>query len=141
MGLTLYYDWKTKIDPPRARRAIAKYRALALKLPFDKVSEIYEQDPPDGKARYRLYDAPIGEENLHKSHLSQNELLDQIAASGVKVGIRDDSKYAKHRDVNRLLRSLREWDAIVANIAGGLTDALQSSGGKIAAPIKDRPDF
>jgi hypothetical protein len=244
MGLTIYYDWKTKIDAPRARRVIAKFRAMAQKLPFDKVSDIYEQDPPEGKPLYRLYDhsyregnlylarrradgeeetvrmpalhalffsvyvkgaetamiglashPPVvihredviehnkdgcresrhigagdaiefptrrrgyyswhsfcktqyaanpklgGEANFLKAHLSLTELLDQIAASGVKVRIRDDSRYAKHRNVNRLLSSLREWDAIVANIAGGLADALQSTGGKVVAPIKDRPDF
>ena len=47
MGLTVYYDWKTKTELPSARRLITKFRAIALKLPFDDVSEIHEQDPPD----------------------------------------------------------------------------------------------
>ena len=33
MGLTLYYDWKTKSDLRSARRAIAKFHAIAQKLP------------------------------------------------------------------------------------------------------------
>jgi len=69
------------------------------------------------------------------------ELLDQIAATGAKVRIRDDSRYAKHRDVNRLLRSLREWDAIVARFVGNLNDALGNACGTTFAPIQDRPDF
>ena len=56
MGLTLYYDWKTKADLASARRMIVKFRALALKLPFDEVSEIHEQDPPDGESDFVLFD-------------------------------------------------------------------------------------
>jgi hypothetical protein len=222
---------------------IARFRAMALKLPFDKVSEIYEQDPP-GESAFRRYEssfregelylsrkradgaeetvrvpalhafffyvrvegaesAPIGlashppvvvhredvirrnkdgsererhfgqgdpiefptrrrgyyswhsfcktqyagnpklggEANFLRAHLSLIELLDQIQAAGVKVRIRDDSRYAKHRDVDRLLRSLRDWDAIVARVAGGLGDALKDNSGTVVAPIKERPDF
>jgi hypothetical protein len=244
MGLTVYYDWKTKTDAPSARRMITKFRALALKLPFDDVSKIREQDPPDGKyafvrhgGSYREGDlclprtrgdgeeeivdvpalhalffyvrvqgsesAPIGlashppvvvhrediiernkdgsergrrfgqgapvefptrrrgyyswhsfcktqyagnpklggEANFLKAHLSLIELLDQIQATGVKVRIRDDTRYVKHRDVDRLLRSLRKWDAIIANIVGNVSDAFGDKSGLLIAPIKDRPDF
>jgi hypothetical protein len=244
MGLTVYYDWKIKTDLRSARRLIAKAHALALKLPFDKVSDIFEQDPPDGKAAFELYDHPFrqgglylsrrradgeqelvevpalhavffhvrvegaesasiglashppvvvhrkdvivrnrngsererrigqgdpiefptrrrgyyswhsscktqyagnpklgGEANFLKAHLSLIELLDQIQALGVKFRIRDDSHYAKHRDVNRLLRSLRNWDAIVASFVGKFSDALGGELGTIIAPIKERPDF
>ena len=244
MGLTVYYDWKTKTDFAAARRLVVRFRKLALKLPFDKVSEIYEQDPPEGKSAFRLYKEryrqgdlylsrrrddgeregvcvpglhavffhvyvhgsesasiglashppvvvhredviergddgsdrgrllgrgdPIefptrrrgcyswqsfcktqyagnpklgGEANFLKAHLSLIELLDQINAAGVKVRIGDDTKYAKHRDVDRLLRSLRQWDAIIASFAGRLSDALGNYAGTLIAPIKDRPDF
>ena len=244
MGLTVYYDWKAKIDLRSARRFIVKFRDLALKLPFDEVSEIREQNPPDGTAAFRPYEdsyhqgglclarmradgdeeivhvpalhalffvvhvqgaesAPIGlashppvvlhredvidrnqdgsergrrigqgdpvefptrrrgyyswhsfcktqyaanpklggEANFLKAHLALIELLDQIRAAGVKVRIRDDSRYAKHRDVNRLLRCLRNWDAIVANVVGNLGDALGDGSGALIAPIKERPDF
>jgi hypothetical protein len=244
MGLTVYYDCKVKADLPSARRMIAKFRAIAQKLPFDEVSEIREQDSPDGKSAFRPHDqsfrqgelylsrirrdgdqetvhvpalhalyfyvyvqgaesAPIGlashppvvvhredvikrnrdgsertrlfgrgdpvefptrrrgyyswhsfcktqyagnpklggEANFLKAHLSLIELLDQIQAAGVKVQIRDDSGYSKHRDVNRLLRSLRDWDAIVARIVGNIGDALGDKSGSLIAPIKERPDF
>jgi hypothetical protein len=244
MGLTVYYDWKTKTDLASARRMIAKFRAFALKLLFDEVSEIFEQDPPDGKSAFRSYDqsfrqgglylprtrwdgdqetvhvpalhglffyvhvqgaesAPIGlashppvvvhredvikrnkdgserrrllgqgdpvefptrrrgyyswhsfcktqyagnpklggEANFLKAHLSLIELLDQMQAAGVNVRIRDDSRYAKHRDVDRLLRSLRNWDAIVAKIVGNLNDAVGNKSGSLIAPITERPDF
>jgi hypothetical protein len=223
---------------------IAKFRDIALKLPFDYVSEIHEQDPPDGKAVFCPYDHPFrrgdlylsrtrkdgdqetvhvpalhalffvvhvegaesaaiglathppvvvhredvikrnkdgsererrlgqgkpiefptrrrgyyswqsfcktqyagnpklgGEANFLKAHLSLIELLDQLRATGVNVRIRDDTRYAKHRDVNRLLRSLREWDAIIAKFVGTISDALGSESGAVIAPIKERPDF
>jgi hypothetical protein len=46
MGLTVHYDWKTKADLASARRMIARFRVMTLKLPFDDVSEIHEQVPP-----------------------------------------------------------------------------------------------
>lgn len=244
MGLTVYYDWKAKLDLPDARRLIRKLRALATKLPFDKVSEIYEQDPPDDKTAFLPYDHPFrqgdlylprkradgaeelvnvpalhalfffarvegaesasiglashppvvvhrediiernkdgsergrslgqgnpiefptrrrgyyswhsfcktqyagnpklgGEANFLKAHLSLIELLDQMKATGVPVRIRDDSRYSKHRDVDRLLRTLRSWDAIVANFVGSVGDALGEKSGKLVAPILERPDF
>ena len=244
MGLTVYYNWKTKIDLPRARRMIGKLHAIAHKLPFDDVSEIYEQDPPDGKSAFVPYGhsfrqgdlylsrtrrdgdqetvhvralhamfffvrvegaesasiglathppvvlhredvvqrnadgkecrrfigegEPIefptrrrgyyswqslcktqyagnpklgGEANFLKAHLSLIELLDRIQAAGVKVRVRDDSRYAQHRDVERLLRSLRKWDAIVANFVGKMGDALGHERGSLIAPIKQRPGF
>jgi hypothetical protein len=82
-----------------------------------------------------------GEANFLKAHLALIELLDQIDATGVKVRIRDDSRYAKHRNVDRLLRSLRDWDAIIARVAGAFGDALGSEPGAVMAPIKARPDF
>ena len=244
MGLTIYYEWKVKADVASARRMVRQFWRLARKLPFDEVSEIYEQHPPGGRATFELYEhdfrqgdlylsrrradgerelvdvpalhamffyvnvkgaesAPIGlashppvvvhredvierredgsefgrirgqgdpiefptrrrgyyswhsfcktqyagnpklggEANFLKAHLSLIELLDQIAASGVNVQMRDDSRYARHRDVDRLLGSLRDWDAIVARFAGRLSDALGDAAGSIVAPIKDRPDF
>ncbi len=82
-----------------------------------------------------------GEANFLKAHLSLIELLDQIHTAGVNVRMRDDSRYAKHRDVDRLLREVRKWDAIIARIAGSFGDALGNEPGLLIAPIKERPDF
>ncbi|HEY1861782.1 MAG TPA: hypothetical protein VGG61_15585, partial [Gemmataceae bacterium] len=67
MGLTVYYEWKTKTDLPSARGMIAKFRAVALKLPFDRVSEIHEQNPPDGKSAFRPYDQSFRQGGLYLS--------------------------------------------------------------------------
>jgi hypothetical protein len=248
MGLTVYYDWKLKAEAVAARRLISRFHAIAQRLPFDKVSPIYEFGPPDGKFAFRRYREsyragtlylsriradgeeelvnvpalhamffyaytqgaesasvglashppvvihledvierhengkesgrrmgagdPIefptrrrgyyswhsfcktqyagnpklgGEANFLKAHLSLVELLDQIRAAGPKVRIRDDSRYAKHRNIDRLLKSLCDWDAIIANFVGKFSDAIKDSlgddAGQCVAPIKDRPDF
>ena len=244
MGLTVSYDWKVKAGLRSSGRMIAKFHGIAAKLPFDHVSDIYEQDAPDGSPAFRPYrddfrqgglylnrnrpdgaretvhvpalhavffhvrvrgaeTAPIGlashppvishradiiernpdgsergrllgrgdpvefptrrrgyyswhsfcktqyasnpkvggEANFLKAHLSLIELLDQIRTTGVDVRIRDDSRYAKHRDVNRLLRSLRDWNAVVARFVGNLSDALGDNSRSLVAPITDRPDF
>lgn len=244
MGLTVHYKWKTRADAASARRMIVKLHAMARELPFDEVSEVYEQDPPDDKPAFAACDgsfrqgdlylsrrradgeseavhvpalhalffhvyvqgaesAPIGlashppvvlhredviqrnkdgsergrivgqghpiefptrrrgyyswhsfcktqyagnpklggDANFLKAHLSLIELLDQIETAGVKMRIRDDSRYAEHRDVDRLLQSLRSWDAIVANIVGKMSDALGGESGLVVAPIQERPDF
>ncbi|MFT3881725.1 MAG: hypothetical protein QM703_18955 [Gemmatales bacterium] len=84
-----------------------------------------------------------GEQNFLKAHLGLIELLDKIDDLGVAVRVRDDSKYFKHRDVNRLLSSLREWNGLVASVVGRISDVLSqhSTGKSVVAPIKDRPDF
>lgn len=243
MGLTVYYDWKVKMDPRAARRAIQQYRKFALALPFDDVSEIFEKNAPDGESEFKPYDHPSregnlllsrtredgenelvdvpplhavffhaniegaetvsiglashppvvihhedvitrdengitehrlgggdpvefptrrrgyyswhsfcktqyagnpklgGEANFLRAHLSLIELLDQIKATGVAVRIRDDSRYAQHRNVDRLLKSLRDWNGIIATFVGRLTDAIGDKGGQLLAPIRERPDF
>jgi hypothetical protein len=244
VGLTIYYDWKVKTELLGARRLIRRARSLALKLPFDDVSEIYEQDAPSGKFTFQPYehffrrgtlclsrkrpdgeeevvDVPAlhamffhvrvqgaesaaiglashppvvvhrgdiiernsdgsergrklgqgdpiefptrrrgyyswhsfcktqyaanpklgGEANFLKAHLSLIELLDQIKSLGVKVRIRDDSKYAKHRNVDRLLRTLRDWDALIARFVGNMGDVLPQGRIAVVAPIRERPDF
>src|SRR4051794_13994280 len=59
MGLTVYYNWKIKADAHSARRLIAKFHVAARKLPFDDISDIYEQDPPDNKSAFERYDHPF----------------------------------------------------------------------------------
>jgi hypothetical protein len=82
-----------------------------------------------------------GEANFLRAHLSLIELFDKLRIAGLKTRVRDDSGYAEHRDVDRLLNSLRSWDAIIARFAGAIGDALGAESGTLAAPIKDRPDF
>jgi hypothetical protein len=244
MGLTVYYDWRVTSDASAARQRVAELHALAGELPFDDVSPIYEQDPPDGRGDFEPYESsfrqgglylprqrcdgveelvdvpakhavfflvhvegaesasiglashppvvihhedliehrsdgsertrrrgagdPIefptgrrgeyswhsfcktqyasapqlgGEANFLKAHLSLIELLDQIEETGIPVQVRDDSDYADHRDVDRLLDSLRSWNELIAGFVGRLNDMLEDEAGSVAAPIMEWPDF
>src|SRR5262249_3107355 len=67
MGLTLYYAWRIRADVRKARRMVARFRAISLKLPFDDVSEIYEQDAPDGESPFRSYDSGFPQGDLYLS--------------------------------------------------------------------------
>ncbi len=67
MGLTIHYDWKAKTDLASARCTIVKFHAMALKLPFDKVSEILEQDSPEGKSEFRRCDDSFRQGDLYLS--------------------------------------------------------------------------
>ena len=50
-----------------ARRMIARFRVIAQKLPFDKVSDIYEQMPPDGHWTFTRYDSSFRQGDLYLS--------------------------------------------------------------------------
>ncbi len=78
MGLTVYYDWKTKADVRSARRTIARCHAHALKLPFDDVSEIFEQDPPDGKPVFRTSEKSFRQGNLCLSRTRADGLQETV---------------------------------------------------------------
>lgn len=243
MGLTVHYDWKVKGDARVACRLIRRMHAAAKRLPFEDVSEIMEEQPPQGRATFEVVDGgyspasiclarqradgrtelvtvpathavffcvnndgaetatiglaahrPVivhredvvefddegrevgrrlnagpavefptrrrgyyswhsgcktqyagsprrgGEPNFLRVHLSLIDLFDRIREIGPTVRVRDDSGYARHRNPDRLLRSLREWDATVAGFVGNLSDALARHGLAASAPIKDRPD-
>src|SRR5439155_22255595 len=79
MGLTFYYDWKARIDAPTVRRLIKRFRGLEIKLPFEKVSEIHEQNSPDGEPTFLLYDHPFRQGCLYlprKRADGEEELVD-----------------------------------------------------------------
>jgi hypothetical protein len=78
MGLTVHYEWKTKADLAAARTMIARFRDAALTLPFDDVSEIYEQNPPDGQHRFRAYDGPFSRGTLYLEHKREDGLEDLV---------------------------------------------------------------
>jgi hypothetical protein len=86
MGLTVYYDWKLKADAPAARRMIKKLHGIAGKLPFDKVSTVYEFDPPDGEYVFRRYRHSYRPGDLYLSRRradGEEELVNVPALHGV----------------------------------------------------------
>lgn len=86
MGLTIHYDWKTKADVASARRLIARFRAMAQKLPFDKISEIFEQDPPDGEWAFRKYDHSFREGTLFLPRKRSDGLEETVIGCCARCG-------------------------------------------------------
>lgn len=83
-----------------------------------------------------------GTQNFLRAHLSVFDAMDICKELGLKIWIRDDGKFQKHRSVERLLASLQFHDELVAGVVGRLGDAMAGAGHKgFVAPIKDRPDF
>lgn len=81
-----------------------------------------------------------GEKNFLRAHLTVFGAMDICKKLGLRTWIRDDGKYHKHKSVEKLLKSLRVHDEIVAGFVGAFGDAL-GQGRSIVAPIKERPDF
>src|SRR4051812_40021801 len=49
MGLSIGYQMKVKTDAEEARRLMGALRARAAGVSFDRVTEVREYDPPDGR--------------------------------------------------------------------------------------------
>ena len=128
MGLTVYYDWKTKTDLPSARRLIAKFRAIALKLPFDEVSEIYEQDPPDGKSAFRPCDHSFRQGGL------PHQLL---VLADLSQALREEERQAWQRLLRVLGHELNNSLAPIKSISGSLASLL----GKEPQPVDWKDDM
>jgi hypothetical protein len=244
MGLTIYYSLKTKATPDAARGIVARMHQAISKLPWDKVSQVFEIDPPDGKYTFQTQEAdhfkfgaeylnrtradgekelvevpslhvmffaasvegaesarfglashpPVvvhhedviehdadgsttvhrakgdaievptrlrgmyswqdfcktqyasnpklgGEDNFLRAHLSLFGAIDICNRLGLRTSIRDDARYYRHGDVQKLLESLRWHNELVAGFVGKLSDALGNTDGGIVAPIKDHTDF
>jgi hypothetical protein len=82
-----------------------------------------------------------GNENFLRAHHSVFAAIDECRRLGMKVRIRDDANYWRHRDDGKLLAELKRWNELVAGITGRLTDVLGNDPGTVVAPIKQRPDF
>jgi len=136
MGLTIYYDWKTKTDPSSARRLIAKFRAIAGNLPFDEVSEIYEQDPPDNKTLFSRYDHSIRQGGLHLSRTRHDGLKETVCvpplhalffhvrvegAETASIGLASHPPVVLHHE------DLIDGITMVPNAVGALARAIQSN--------------
>ena len=60
------------------------------------------------------------------------------AELGLETVVSDEGRYAEQRDVELLRREIREWNELIAGLAGVLKDALP---GEVDPPISEFPDF
>ncbi len=126
MGLTVYYDWKIKADLLSARRMIEKFRGMATKLPFDDVSDIYEQDAPEGKPAFLRYDHPARQGNLYLSRRRQEgdeEIVEVPALHAMFFHVRVQARKV-HRSGWQVIRP---WSCTVKTLFNGARMARNGS--------------
>src|SRR5262249_667925 len=91
-------------------------RKLKTKLPawswasFCKTQ--YASNPDEG-----------GVENFLKCHLAVIGLLDAASELGILKKVTDESDYWKHRDRQRLAKTVGQWNRMIAGFAGKLKDS------------------
>ena len=60
---------------------------------------------------------------------------------GFTVHVSDESDFWKHRDLAALAKTIGEWDAMIAGMAGVFKDAAESNGQNFDSPMLGRGDF
>lgn len=87
------------------------------------------------------YSSVVSEAHFLSCHLGLVEMLDTAAAMGIEVTVRDETGYHEHRDEARLLRTVHEWNELIARIAGRLSDATEAHPVRVVSPIFEHPRF
>lgn len=78
-----------------------------------------------------------GDDHFVRCHDAAVRLLAHARHLGLPVTVQDESGYWHHRDTARLRQALRDWNAMVARIAGRLHDGDHPT----QSPIFDHPEF
>lgn len=82
-----------------------------------------------------------GWENFQRAHLSVLAVLEHMQQIGFTIQVSDESDFWQHRDLVALARTIGEWDAMIAGMAGVLKDATEVGGLGFDSPILGRADF
>ena len=87
------------------------------------------------------YASVRGTDHFVRCHRAVIALLDAARALGLEVEVRDDSGYWEHRDEGRLVESVKNWNSIVARIAGRVADGVEATGVEVDSAVFHHPDF
>jgi len=79
--------------------------------------------------------------NFQRAHLSVLAILEHMQQIGFKVKINDESDFWEHRDLEALAKTIGEWDAMIAGMAGVTKDTAEANGQSLDSPMLGRPDF
>ena len=90
-----------------------------------------------------------GWNNFQRAHLSVVAVLEHMQQIGFKVEVNDESDFWKDRDLAALAKTIGEWDAMIAGMAGILKDAAEANGqglrisdvgpGRLSSILRPRP--
>ena len=76
--------------------------------------------------------------NFLRAHLSVVRMLDYAKDLGILAEVSDEGDFYEKRDIPALVKTIGEWNDLIAAFVGGIDDA---AGAKSVAPIKGFPDF
>ncbi len=94
------------------------------------------------KTQYASLPRHGGESNFLRAHLNLVRVLDHARELGADVTVRDDSDYWVHRDTDRLLESVRDWNRMIASFTGAFKDAMgDDRRDGLVAPILEHDAF
>ena len=79
--------------------------------------------------------------NFQRAHLSVLAILEHMQQIGFKVRVHDESDFWKHRDLAALAKTIGEWDAMIAGMAGIFKDVAEANGQGFDSPVLGRADF
>ena len=79
--------------------------------------------------------------NFQRAHLSVLAVLEHMQQIGFTVHVSDESDFWKHRDLAALAKTIGEWDAMIAGMAGVFKDTAEANGQGFESPVLGRPDF
>jgi hypothetical protein len=79
--------------------------------------------------------------NFQRAHLSVLAVLEYMQEIGFTVHVSDESDFWEHRDLAALAKTIGEWDAMIAGLAGVCKDAAEANGQGVESPVLGRADF
>lgn len=79
-----------------------------------------------------------GVANFLRAHLSVCRLLDRAKELEILKSVSDEGGFFEKRDVPALVNEIADWNAFLAAGVGAVDEIV---GGKVAAPIKEFPNF
>lgn len=91
------------------------------------------------KTQYASMPEEGGEPNFMAAHLRIIKVLDEAKRLGIPVEVSDEGEYWETRSEDRLRTKLRQYNGLIAAMAGSLKDALGDDA--VEAPIRNHPEF
>ena len=82
-----------------------------------------------------------GWHNFQRAHLSVLAVLEHMQQIGFKVRVSDEGDFWQTRDLAVLAKSIGQYDAMIAGLAGVLKDASEASGIGFDSAMLGRADF
>ena len=84
-----------------------------------------------------------GWDNFQRAHLSVCAILEHMREIGFTVHVDDEGGFWESRDLAALAKTIGQWDAMLAGLAGVLKDAVEAQGQGLTldSPVLGRPDF